>query len=917
MKNLFNIPFYTNFLEQFIETISYVSNNFYKPKDNLIIFPHIKIQNTFLKKITLRSKRILPYILTLKNIDQKIHTFNLFCNKINETKIKLVKKCLLEKNNTYMVLILIIEIIKNQNKFYNFKPDLLNSIDKYNILKSINEYYSYQYSKKIINSSENIEKIFLIIIAKLEYHLQSTNTLFKFNSLNYTANQISQNWIKSSIKYIFIMLPEVDESYIKQIIDSLTKHKKAYIFIRGFDKKKYPANVHQIHLNHFLHRNDLNIFSIQDIYKIKTVYYNQITEKVKVFLHSNSIPYLRKMNIVHEININKEVKTLVTIIKKKILNKKSHVLVQTESCEFAKKIENLLELQNIRVNNLICAVSQKSTYLNFFSLISIYINTKKNDYLLLLDILKSHHCRISNKLINMLEIEFFKKLLYRDRIYYYMTLSQLLQNSVFNILLKTDHLCHESKRLLKNPYLRLLDYFKIHLKIFDFCKKKSFNLNFQQSILSIIQKLKFFKYYYYFGFNQYLVIINKFLSLSKKFKNFRFSQSITIVKSFEIRDIQYDTVIYANINEKTFQNDKLNSTYFNKEFRKKNNLRPLNLTLQLIEYDFITSFYHNNLILSYSESSILQNKTSRWLKKLSTIHYINKMSQTYTKKFKNFENKYDLFYIKEYKIRYPKIHINKKPIKISITNIKELLLNPYIYYIKYILKINPLEVVGRKPGNKELGIILHKLMQKILSKFHNTQKEFYNRFIKKFNKNIKNEFIPYEISRFWLSGLNKIINSVYRNFYYNKNYIKYYNEIKGYSNIQIKSRKIVILCVADRIEILRNNKIARIVDFKSGRSTVQNRIICPQLFLEKYVFKNINLNTHLKSIRIVALKYFDISAKIKNEQTVYTNINYINIKTNLQALLGQFLYNEIFFFISQKKILNQKNKNYEHVVRCK
>ena len=54
MGKIFNVPFSDNFLEQFVKKILDVSNNFENPQNNLILLPHKRIHNAFLKKLLLK-----------------------------------------------------------------------------------------------------------------------------------------------------------------------------------------------------------------------------------------------------------------------------------------------------------------------------------------------------------------------------------------------------------------------------------------------------------------------------------------------------------------------------------------------------------------------------------------------------------------------------------------------------------------------------------------------------------------------------------------------------------------------------------------------------------------------------------------------------------------------------------------------
>ena len=100
--------------------------------------------------------------------------------------------------------------------------------------------------------------------------------------------------------------------------------------------------------------------------------------------------------------------------------------------------------------------------------------------------------------------------------------------------------------------------------------------------------------------------------------------------------------------------------------------------------------------------------------------------------------------------------------------------------------------------------------------------------------------IPYKISKFWFLRLGNIANAIYKNFYYTDEF-NYFNEKVGRFNLQFKFRNIELFCIADRIEVLQQENIARIIDFKSGYIPNANEVakgLYPQLPIEKYIFIN-------------------------------------------------------------------------------
>ena len=299
--------------------------------------------------------------------------------------------------------------------------------------------------------------------------------------------------------------------------------------------------------------------------------------------------------------------------------------------------------------------------------------------------------------------------------------------------------------------------------------------------------------------------------------------------------------------------------------------------LQFLQYDFISSFYNKDVIFSYSEITNNPNdQACRWLKKLLSINNISEGSLRYTNKYINILKNINKPLNKtttDLSTCYPTIEIDQRPSRISVTGIEKLISNPYVYYIKYILKLNPLEKIAKHAEKREFGIILHKLIPDVLSIKVNNKKEFTDAFINKFKSHIKNEHIPYKINKFWMLRLENLSKSIYKNFTHHYNDIISFSETYGQINIKFESKCIKLTCIADKIDIITKHNKAIIIDFKSGLipslTDVLNGIY-PQLPIEEYILFNDGFKDINNNISSVELEYFDISGKSNkiNKHTV-------------------------------------------------
>ena len=372
MGKIFNIPFSANFIEQLIKKFLELSSNFENPDNNLIILPHRRIQNAFLQELsTTNNKLLFPRATTFSSIDDNLLEFDRYCKNISNAKISLVKKQIIKQDQLYILILSIINPIKKSNP-HEFDKEFLDSISYPKILKTLDEYYYYQYNKNNFATSTKIENLILKIIENLEIFLNQHNLILKSQSLNFATKEIIKNWNYQGTNPIFIILPQTEVSYIKYFIDNLTKYHNAYIFIRGYEEANNTQYLYQKHILDFLKINNILTTSIKNL--TKKTHIDHIIPSI--LLNNNEEFYMDNLDILKGKTQNEEAKLISLVIREKLKSSSGTIIVQTKSKRLANLIEGLLKFWNIDVENLVNKPSNSSTS-NFFLLISLYLNTEK------------------------------------------------------------------------------------------------------------------------------------------------------------------------------------------------------------------------------------------------------------------------------------------------------------------------------------------------------------------------------------------------------------------------------------------------------------------------------------------------------------------------------------------------------------
>ena len=81
--------------------------------------------------------------------------------------------------------------------------------------------------------------------------------------------------------------------------------------------------------------------------------------------------------------------------------------------------------------------------------------------------------------------------------------------------------------------------------------------------------MEIFKNYHNLNFTKYIKITDKLLTSNQKSNNSQNPISVTILQTFETRNIQYETVFFAGLNEGVFPDANFDKNYFSKGFRQR------------------------------------------------------------------------------------------------------------------------------------------------------------------------------------------------------------------------------------------------------------------------------------------------------------------------------------------------------------
>ena len=917
MSTIYNIPFSYNFINTFIEHITNDVKTLYDLENVLVVFPNKRFQKEFHKKIHIHAKNkiiFIPKTITYSDLSENIIEFLSFSKKsATASIIKHCKPKVLEKFELYTLLKVIVRQIENEKKI---PITTIAKVPILSIMKAISEYYYYEYNiVDIGNDFAPDTEIFLLeIILKLENYLKENNFTLKQKLQNLFSKILEDNWNYTSEKKIYAILPLNDVKYILRFLKILSNYKNATIFIRGLDKglsdviwAQLNDKHHQYYIKNFLHFIELERKDIKDLNTPNQLdrfcSYIGYPSANLYCLQNQDVSIPKHIEIIEAQNQCDEARLIAAAIREQFPFYEKIAIVTRDKI-LSKKIKHQLSTWHIAVDDFILTSILEESEAKLFLIILEYFYTHDNKITLFLDILKHPLSKIRicyEELLCDFELKFLRNTPQQNSIRNYFLNMNEVEKREFNSIIQAAFLLDECKKVV-NSSEKISEIFDLHVKVLDFflvdndkssetvTKIKALNKSFSST-----QLLR-----HNFKFEDYKELIIFLLSRIKSSNN-KENQKVKILEIMESRFLNFDLVFLVGANDGIFPKYNEDHGLISSLSREKSGIRNISSELGYDESTFLGLIANKKFFISYSKT--LKNTTlrSRYLERLILSFKLSKMKPKFNTKYKTWlYNQAKSIRINPIKRPAPNPILNARQDKISITGIEYLMANPYVYYLRYILKLLPLEDIIHTPSNREFGILFHQTIAKIMNNKITDKAFLIEKFLDLLSQEINKSVFNYSIKNFWLKRFSKIIQSLTEDSLFNNNLInKIFVETKGVFELNIDGKKIIITAIADRINIL-NNSIIQIIDYKTGYVPTNQEVLdgkYPQLIIEELLLKQGILEELKYNNENVELYYVQI--KGKKEQTckkIKITSEIKDVASGLETLLKKFLCQKSEFF---------------------
>jgi len=256
---------------------------------------------------------------------------------------------------------------------------------------------------------------------------------------------------------------------------------------------------------------------------------------------------------------------------------------------------------------------------------------------------------------------------------------------------------------------------------------------------------------------------------SDSIQSYQEDQAVDLLSSIEIRLLSYDFLIVSSLNEGSFP-IQTSEGWIGSKLKKDLKIDKSTIRLGQNAFDFCNFLSQKRVLLSFTKrvqgnekalSPFLIKLLALFSKAGIEVKYRSNSDKSDSSQNKNLQAQLSF----DFNSSFTSIFPNPKPKNCyrphyySITEVSNLIANPYAIYVKKILKLSPLKEIDYQPGNLEFGNLIHKVLENYikkeaeekLSKKQSFDDSLNNSELKDSSKNLKNCLV----SRFQASQIRQ------------------------------------------------------------------------------------------------------------------------------------------------------------------
>lgn len=402
---------------------------------------------------------------------------------------------------------------------------------------------------------------------------------------------------------------------------------------------------------------------------------------------------------------------------------------------------------------------------------------------------------------------------------------------------------------------------------------------------------------------------------------------VMILGALEARQVQADYIILAGLNEGTWPKGTQPDPWLNHPMRLALGLPDPQQHIGLSAHDFCMCFsaaMADTIPITLTRSlrsNGAPTLPSRWWLRLEAILEARKIPKPLDLEIIHLTYQLDQpEVISSISPPRPCPPQEKRPTQYTVTDIEQLMRDPYSYYAKRILQLKKLKELDHELEARDFGQLIHKILDRFHKRTAETgQSESLETLLacgqQIFKPLLGDPFVQY----FWWPRFEQIAHWLIQNWNLRKvDKIMTEKECQMTLSLFPHPQSVGLKTIIDRIEF-EGNEIIHILDYKTGTVPTQKDIVSglsPQLPLEAIILNEANdTSFNISSLQYWHLKGGAEGGEIKDVKKPKDLIE--QTRQGTQKLLAHFLGEESSYLCCPWGDTIAKNKDYHHLARVK
>ena len=261
-----------------------------------------------------------------------------------------------------------------------------------------------------------------------------------------------------------------------------------------------------------------------------------------------------------------------------------------------------------------------------------------------------------------------------------------------------------------------------------------------------------------------------------------------------------------------------------------------------------------------------------------------------------------------------------RPRKLSASAVEKLMRDPYGVYAEYILKLKPLDDLEQKADYRDLGNLVHKVLENFGKKYDTQYPDNAAEILKQMvEMEFENCNFALEKQAFWRPKVEKMMDWIAANeAIYRKEIARIYTEVWGRFFIDdVPGGRFEIYAKADRVDRTIDGKI-NIIDYKTGSARKETEVrkgYAPQLPIEGLIAVEGGFDG-IEKADVDSLMYWRLGDKVTDIKNDMADLLQ-NTKDRITKLVNLYDFESTGYLSRPNPKEAPSYSDYEHLARVK